>query len=432
MSALRSFLHLPFALLVTATAVGCSEEKPKPDPSAAAASASASASAKGRLNLRTPLAPSVKVDPQATKNYRVEVCYFGTMTLRQARDAYLASLGGAEPSEKKVPNFGGVTNPAAAATGAPTTKPAAAPVVSTKPATPAATATAAASAAKPATPAATGTAAAKPATSTSAAASAPTLNEPPGRRPFDVALRAPHERNARACSVAAGLKDAPMAEVDAALQAYAPFAVELAKAVGTATTYYQREEFKKDSFEKGKQLHKQLTDGFAKLDEMADKLAAAVDAWHKAHPADTAKMDEGEKLAAAAYNDAREALLAVGLKKANAQAFKDAAGRLEKSLEALKTYASSHPTDPWGKMMNPSIESMLKASKEAGEKVSDKGIDPDTYLVLVNSFVSVIEAKYRALSRSTTMKAAPANSAAPAVGTAAPAAPTGQPAPNPE
>ena len=218
-----------------------------------------------------------------------------------------------------------------------------------------------------------------------------------------------------------------MGDVDTALQAYAPFAMELAKNIATATTYYQREEYKKDSFAKGKELHKQLVDGFNKLDEMSGKLGDALDAWRKAHPADPAKQDEGEKVAMAAFADARDAMTSAAMKKPNAQGFKDAAGKLEKSLDALKQFASSHPTDPWSKMMVPSLESMLKAVKEAESKVTEKGTDGDTLLMLTNSFVSVIEARYRALSRSTTMKAAPPVPAA-AAGSGAPtAAPAEQP-----
>lgn len=445
MSSLRSFVSLPFALLVATTVAGCGNDKPKPDPSAAATTATDTANAKGRLNLRTPLAPQVKVDPQATKDYRVDVCYFGTMTLRQARDAYLASLGGAEPSDKKLPSFGGApapTSPTAPATsgapkpgapgampgkpGAPATPPVTAPA---KPTTPPA-----ATPAKPATPAASGTPATPPVKPSASGApvapgagGAPTPGaapgEPPGRRPFDVALRAPHERNARACSVAAGLKDVAMGDVDTTLQAYAPFAVELAKSIATATTYYQREEYKKDSFAKGKELHKQLVEGFNKLDEMQAKLGDALDGWRKAHPADAAKQDDGEKVAMAAFADARDSILAVATKKANVAGFKEASGKLEKSLDALKAFAASHPTDPWSKMMVPSLESMLKAAKEADSKVTDKGVDGDTLLVLTNSFVSVIEARYRALSRSTTMKAAPPAPAATAAPAATPAAP---------
>jgi hypothetical protein len=412
MSSQRSFVLLPLALLAATAFAGCGNEKPKPDPSAAASASNSTNGVPARLNIRSPLAPTIRVDPVSTKDYRIDVCYFGTLTLRQARDAYLASLGGAEPSEKKVPNFGGIVTPPAGSTapatsGAPSAKPSAAP--SAKPSV---------------APGASGTAKAAGSAAGSAAPAGQTpiaaMGAEPPHRPFDIALRAPHERNARACSVAAGLKDAPMGDLDTALQAYAPFAVELAKTIATATMYYQREEYKKDSFAKGKELHKQLTDAFAKLDENQDKLGAAIDAWRKAHPPDVAKQDEAEKLATAAFNDARDVMLAVFPKKPNVAGFKDATGRLEKSLAALKTFAASNNNDPWSKMMAPSLESMLKAAKDAEPKLTDKGIDGDTLLVLTNTFVSVIESKYRALSRSLTMKAQP-----PAAQPAASGAPSG-------
>lgn len=390
MRSMRSLAPLPFALLVATAAFGCSDEKPKAEP--AASTATAAGSAKSKINLRQPIGPQVKVDPGATKDYRIDVCLYGTLTLRQARDAYLASLGGAEPSDKKLPSFGGPANPPTANTTAPATT--AAPGVTAKPAaTPAATAkpTAAASAAP------TGAAAA-PMGSGSA-------RVPPPVRPLDIAMRAPHERNARACSVAAGLKEPAMAELDGALQAFAPYAVDLAKDVATAQTYYQREEYKKDNFEKGKDLHKKMVEKFGKLDEQWDKLAAAVDAWRKGHAPDASKMEEGEKLASVVFEDTRAVLVAATGKKVDVDAFKTAVGKLEKSAEALKTYATAHAADPWGKMMNPSIDAFIRAAKENESKISDKGIPGETLLVMTNSFVSVVEAKYRALSRATTMKA---------------------------
>jgi hypothetical protein len=78
--------------------------------------------------MRNPPAPVPKVEPQAMKEYRVDVCYFGTLTLKQARDAYFASLGKDEPSEKKIPSFGvpQASSPAGAAAPATTGTPASA------------------------------------------------------------------------------------------------------------------------------------------------------------------------------------------------------------------------------------------------------------------------------------------------------------------
>jgi hypothetical protein len=215
-----------------------------------------------------------------------------------------------------------------------------------------------------------------------------------------MAMRAPHERNARACTVAANLKDFAMPQVDEALAAFAPFAVDLARDIGNATLYYQREEYKKDDFAKGKELHKKLVTQFEKLDEMSDKLGAALAAWRKEHPADPAKLDEGEKLALAAFDDARELLLGVVPKKTEVDAYKERTAKLEKSLEALKTYGTANATDPWSKNMVPSLEAYLKTVKESEAKIAEKSIASDAYLNLITSFTAVIEAKYRALSRS--------------------------------
>ncbi len=91
-------------VLVASGAAGCKEDPPPPQPEPAS-SAAANAN-KGKASLRTPVSPMAKVDPQSMKEYRVDVCYFGTLSLKQARDAYLASLGKDEPSEKKIPSFG--------------------------------------------------------------------------------------------------------------------------------------------------------------------------------------------------------------------------------------------------------------------------------------------------------------------------------------
>ncbi len=380
MISLRSLFPIALVTLSAGAAVGCKEETPaKPDPAAAT---SASAGGKGKLSLRSPVAPTPKVDPQVMKEYRADVCYFGSLSLKQARDAYLGSLGNAAPSEKKLPSFGGAHSP---------TMPATAPGGSAGPA---------------ARPKASGAPSAGPAG----------MLPDPTRRPFDMAMRAPHERNARACTAAASLKDPAMPAVDAAIGEFAPYAVELAKNIAAAQAYYQREEFKKDKFEKGQELHKKLTEDFKKLDDMSAKVGDAIAAWRKEHPADTSKMEEGQKTALAAFEEARGVMIAlVGAKKPDPAAFKEALGKLEKSIEAVKTFAAGHAADPWPKIMTPAFEGFLKASKEAGDKLTDKGLEPDAFLTMVTSFTSVIEAKHRALTRSlvTRPQLVPANVPAP-------------------
>ncbi|WP_434045878.1 MULTISPECIES: DUF3829 domain-containing protein [Sorangium] len=391
-------------VLVASGAAGCKEDPPPPQPEPA----SSAAANKGKANLRTPVSPIAKVDPQSMKEYRVDACYFGTLSLRQARDAYLASLGKDEPSEKKIPSFGleDQAKPGDAKS-----------LLPPKPPTPTTGAAAPKTTALP-----PGAAAPK------AAAAAAAKGAPGERRPINIGARAPYERNARACTVALSLKEPAMPDVDAALSEYAPFASELAKNIASAANYYQREEYKKDSFAKGKELHAKLLAGFEKLDAHSDKLGLAVSAWHASHLPDLSKADEGQKAAIAALEDARALMVMLASKNVDPAAVKTALQKLETSAAALKTHGSTNQTDPWSKIMVPAFDNFLRDMKAAEPKLTDKGISsPSLYLPVVTGFVSLIEGKHRALSRSLMAKAQAEK--AQAAGTAQPAAPA---APAPE
>ncbi|MEO5730216.1 MAG: DUF3829 domain-containing protein, partial [Byssovorax sp.] len=249
-------------------------------------------------------------------------------------------------------------------------------------------------------------------------------------RPFDFALRAPHERNARACTASMALKEPAMAGVDEVLATYAPFAVELAKDIATATSYYQREEYKKDGFARGKELHKKLLEGFGKLDEQQSKLGAAIETYRKAHVPDATRMEEGEKITSEAFEDARKVVMVLADKKVDLVAHKANVDKLEKSVEALKTFSSSHPTDTWSKIMGGPFDAFLRASKEA--RISEKGVGAEDFLTLVTSFTTgLVESRQRALQRAMITKGQVAPIAAPPAmaGSAAPAEPA---APAPE
>jgi hypothetical protein len=399
-------------VLVASGAAGCKEDPPPPQPEPA--SSAAANTNKGKASLRTPVSPMAKVDPQSMKEYRVDVCYFGTLSLKQARDAYLASLGKDEPSEKKIPSFG---NDAQAKPGDPTKS-----LLPAKPLVPGA-------AAAPKTTALPGTAAAPGAPGAKGGPSLP--GKADERRPINFSARAPHERNARACTVALSLKEPAMTDVDAALAEYAPFATELAKNIAAAANYYQREEYKKDSFAKGKELHAKLLADFQKLDAHSDKLGVAVSAWHASHLPDLAKAEEGQKEALTALEDARALMLMLTSKNVDPAAEKTALQKLETSAEALKTYGSTHPTDPWAKIMEPALAGFIRDVKAAEPKLTGQGISsPALFLPVVTSFVSVIEGKHRALSRSLMAKSQAATREA--AGTAQPAAPAAPAAPEKE
>jgi hypothetical protein len=384
-SSLRTFASIGLAA-VALSSTGCKKDEP---PNATAEPTKpaivASMPPRSKLNIRQPMAVP-RIDPQVMKDYRIDVCYFGTLSLRQARDAYLASLGGAEPGPSKIPSFG-----------------------------------------LPQPPAPPGSSAA-PATSAAPAASAsagPRLTRPSG----EFVPRPPHERNARACSVARGLKDPAMPEVDAALAGFSDYSIELSKDIAAAVAYYQRKDYEQDKFAKGKELHKKLKDEFAKLDELSEKLGTAVVAWRKEHPLDTSKMEDGQKDAQEAFDDARGMMLAIATHKTDPAAFKADLAKLDKSLEALKARAQKDATDPWSKLVTPIADDFSKLGAEAAPKVTDKGVDSEAYFKLVQGFVNLVEARQRALSRSLMMKAqaeqaaAAASASGDAPGTPAPAAP---------
>jgi hypothetical protein len=196
--------------------------------------------------------------------------------------------------------------------------------------------------------------------------------------------------------VATTLKEPAMPEVDPALAAFAPYAVELAKNIAQAQNYYQREEYKKDSFEKGKELHKKLVADFGKLDELHEKLGTAVLAWREKHPPDLSKAEEGQKAATAAFEDARAVMISLLGKTIEKDAYLAAVKKLEGSAEALKSYGAGHQADPWPKIMSPQVDSFLRALKEADLPAK---IQPDTFIPVINAFTALVEAKHRALSR---------------------------------
>jgi hypothetical protein len=402
----RSWLPVGILALSSVAFVGgCRKDEP-PAPTAETAKGPNAAN-KAKVNLRNNPLGNMRIDPQAMKDYRIDVCHYGTYALNQAKDAYFASLGKDEPSEKKIPSFG-IPGPAAAnAPGAASGAPSAGPKAPPKPA--------------PAPPAPS----VKPADGGAADAAAPM--PAPDRKP-DIMLRAPHERNARACTAAIALKEPAMGDVDAAVAAFAAYAVELAKDISTANQYYQREEYKKDAFAKGKELDKKLREAFGKLDELQGKLGSALGAWRKDHPVDGSTMEEGEKAARAALDDARDVFVMVAFKKADGDAYKAALDKLDKSIGALKAYADGHATDAWSKIMSGPFDAFAKTLKD-NKPTADKTFEPEAFLNLVTNFTGLVEARQRAVSRASMAKppAAPPGSAAP--GATPPAPAPEQPAP---
>lgn len=385
----RSLIPIGLTALFLTGVSGCKKSDPPAPERETTASSAAPAQSRGST------ASGNRIDPQTLKNYRLDVCYYGTLTLQQARESYFASLGKDEPSEKKIPTFGfPLASKQAPGAAAPSSS------ASADKAPPGQKAPVAAGSAVPVAPFA-GNPHALPNPSASADGKQAGMASPSERRAFEFNTRAPYERSARGCNAAQLLKDPPMGEVDAALAAYTTFANALAKDITVTSAYYISEGYKADKFAKGKELHKQLVDEFQKLDELRDKLGNAIAAWRKEHPVDTNKQDESEKIVYGAVEDAKEVLMAVSLKKI--EGYDAKVEKLDKSIGSLKEFSSSHASDPWSKIMVGPFDAFLRSVKDA--KMTPSGVPSESLLSIINSFSILLESRNRANSRALTVKA---------------------------
>ena len=109
-------------------------------------------------------------------------------------------------------------------------------------------------------------------------------------------------------------------------------------------------------------------------------------------------------------DDARPPLVLVVMKKADAEPFDAATKQLEKSVDALKTFAADHANDLWGRQTAGSFEILVKTLKENKVNAA-KTFDPEPYMTSVNQFTVLIEARHRVELTSMRTKALAAASA---------------------
>lgn len=361
--------------------------------------------------------PAKRPDPLVTKTYRAEACYYGSLALKQARDAYLASLAGGEPSADKIPQFGADPDDAAKAapgvpptpapTGAPTAAATAAPTATAKATTAPtakATATSKATAMASGTPAATGTG--------TAAASAPPAGSAPTRMPpGNMKQQVRFDQFIRHCNTAISVKDAADPDLDAALKDFSDYALPLSKLITEANQYYGGEI--KDNFEKGKQYHacltgtgscevkdknaKPVTNAWPQLDERLAKLKAAVDKFKGAKPVDKAGFEESQKVSDQAVAEATELLLAFDAKPVDTAKAKAAIGKLEATTEKLKAFGDNKDKpDPWGKAVPPQLSLLITEAKALADKPADQ-IPPAKIYKIVSIHNRVLEKNFSAL-----------------------------------
>jgi hypothetical protein len=384
---LRTFSKwLGVVAVAGAVSVGCKGDEPKPVKPDTSASSSA-AKPKARVDIP-------KMSPQATKEFRVDSCYFGTLSLRQTRDAYLASLGSAEPSEKKIPSFGDLPELDAAGK----RRSDAAPGTTVPPS---------GSAGAKAAPPPKGTDAAKaPAPKATAGAKAtatPGTKAPGGGeagRPAFAPNRLPFTRYVHSCTLAKNVPGADDPKIDEPLKAYEEYVVALNKQLMQASQYYSREEYKKDQLAKGKELHKQLTEAFGKLDEKVSTFGAAVVEWRKGLGKLPDQLDPSGDIALAAIADARQLTFTLLGKEPDAAAIKAALDKLTSQADALDKEGQASPQAAFPKMVGPSLRAFLENATAAHAAVeAKKALNAEQLFLVAASFTTLSESGNRGITR---------------------------------
>lgn len=369
-------------MICGAAVAGCKDDAPT---ASATPDATASATAAPTAKTEAQVHQLPAFSEATNKRFRVELCFYGAQGLRLTRDAYEKSLGGKEPGEGKLPSFGEFpsldeanagpsASVAASATAAPSATPAAKPA-------PSAVASAA--------PAASSTAAASPVT-----VSRPTMSVPP-------VDRLPFSRYVSSCTLATRKEDKSASDeaIDKAVAEFDAWASNVNRLVMGAQRYYAAKQYESDKFERGRSVHKELTEAFAKLDEKFDALAKAFLAWEATLTKPSEKLDKAAEAGFDALEKSR-ALAAVLLSgKPEAEAVKKAAEAVAKARESLDAIAKEEPKSPYPRELSSRLGRLTKAAAKAEATLGEPGASKATTFLVMNEIAGLVEAHHRALGQ---------------------------------
>lgn len=215
----------------------------------------------------------------------------------------------------------------------------------------------------------------------------------------------PYERSARVCEVALSLTEPPT-PVDGALSELTPLASALAKDLASAVRYYGSQEYQKDGFALGRELHSRLILGFGQLDKVRSRMTSALTTYESQRPTAVCAKDDGERAALDCVEKAR--VVARRLRTATS-APPGAATDLDdlaRCAAAVEASAQTPAGTPWATMMSPSLKAFSDYVAQIRQS-PDGRIDVDAQVETSSRFVSVVESKFRATSRAMTMRAQP-------------------------
>jgi len=349
-----------FGLIAMTTSLGvlgaCKDDPPPPPPPTADTASTSAPQAKGK-----PTRPSARdrttvprISAESMKQYRVETCYFGSMGLKVARDAYMASVGKTGPSATNLPDFGEYPENKPREENKPDGKP-------------------------------------------DAEGKAKPERKVGRRRPLGGGRALPFIRHVRACSIAKSLKQPAYPELDAAVGEFEDYANDLQRLFLDATRYYAREQYKKDDFKRGKSIHEKLMEKLPMLDDKLAAFTKAMEAWWPEMKPGDEKLDEAGKVSLAAVNQARDAVRALMGSERDDAALDEAIEGLEAKLETLKADLDEDRTAPHPRVMVPKLEEMVEALKAA--KAVDGPLDAMQSYAVTAGMAGLIEAHQRGVAQ---------------------------------
>jgi hypothetical protein len=275
------------------------------------------------------------------KQYRAQACYFGSQGLKVARDAYLGSLDGAEPSAKNLPRFGEYPEHA----------------------------------------------------------KLKERFESKGRKAVFWGRGLPFVRHLRSCAIAKTLDKGKVAAVDLALGRFDAYAGPLNKTLMEAHRYYARNEYEKDEFRQGRSFHAQLTKAFADLDAQLASFSAGMDPWLRGLGPAPEKLDEGGKVASKAVVQARAFTLGVLASTPDAAAVKASLDALGLTRDVLQARQTSATREPHPRVVMPRLKQFIEAATKlsealaTGTKLNASALYPTT-----SAMAALVEVNHRAHS----------------------------------
>ena len=267
-----------------------------------------------------------QVDPDAQKRFRVELCFLGAVGLEVARQAYWDSLGAEDPSPMHLPSFGSYPEHERRR----------------------------------------------------GKDGKPSLAEKLGRLPFDGHLRA--------CTAAKSQKEPAYPELDESLVRFEAFVAPAARALAEASRYYARDEYRRDQFDKGRELHTRLSDLLGGLEQAVADFRPAFERWLQVPAA--ASVDAGSTA-----GPRRPAAVALALSLALLASPRDE-GREQATLAKAEATAATQRGDAAAAKLLPLLEIARQLHAAQGR------LSPSQRYRLAAAAIEVLEAQYRAALRS--------------------------------